>query len=78
MYLPLWSWFLEVYLRSSWKLYLYTVVATWFLEKTLLYEASVRLVLGGVRRGHQVPVWVQWVPSVVVHGSWNCARSYDL
>ena len=48
------------------------------LGKTLLYEASVRLVLGGVRHGHQVPVWVQSVPSVVVHGSWNCARSYDL
>ena len=42
-------------------------------KKTLLYEASVRLVLGGVHHGHQVLVWVQWVPS-----SWNCARSYDL
>ena len=45
------------------------------LGKTLLYEASVRLVLGGVRHGHQVLVCVA---SVVVHGSWFCVRSYDL
>ena len=48
------------------------------LGKALLYEASVRLVLGGVRHGHQVLVCAVCVPSVVVHGSWICARSYDL